>query len=354
MNKKDYDPQPYAEFIIDDIFLFLKQFSYIFDIKYFLYRGHADANWALTSSYDRYKEKNISKWPDPRYFNAQCDSFLFKGELAAINNFRAANKISYDTRHPKLEALSEMQHYGAVTRLLDVSESFGIALFFAIADNYDHEEAAIWAINRNFLNSWPALKPEQFAPPIDRDPNKYFIFNPRAETTLSFGSEFLFESFSYVETSMNEHLCDFAEEIIGNKKVTSPPNKLSYSSVSPGVFPVRPSTFNNRILAQNGFFLFQQSLELSFMDNLLGILSLMLKISKIDFENYVNSADHPKISATDAVKVALNSYLIKFIIPHSIFKDCYSVLSSMNINYASLFPDKVGLAKNSIRKYFSK
>ena len=346
MKKREHIPCAYAEFVIDDIFCFLKQFKYHFEQKSFLYRGQADASWWLKTSYERYKEEKLTTAFDPRYFDGRCDRFLFHGELAAISHYRAANKICYDAKRPKLEALSEMQHYGAPTRLLDVTESFGVALFFAVVENPNHGDAAIWVINKNLLITSFIGNHE----PKSQVTKTYLMFNPRVETTLPFDDEFAIDNFSQVESRSNDLFCDFAEELIGHQTVTYPPKHIPYSTVYPGVFPIRPSVFNDRILAQRGSFLFQQSLEHSFMNNLLSVFN----ISQKDFDEIASCDNHPKISDVNADSLAVTTCFMKFIIPHSIFNDCEQVLSSMNINHESLFPDKFGIAKTAMKKYFAK
>ena len=338
--------QPYAQFFIDDFFLFLKQFHNFWLDDYFYYRGQADAEWGLKSSYDRYKEAFGPSLVIPEYCDSTCDRILFQGELDAINYYQAINDTSHDTRHPKLEALSEMQHYGAATRLLDVTESFGVALFFAIVEN-KKEYAAIWAINKNVLISYFMLT-ELINSPLTKG-EKYYLFNPRDKMKMYFMEKHLLASYSRIETGINEKFCEYAEYIIGNPEVIDPPNH-PYSTVYPGVFAIRPMIFNHRLFAQNGVFLFQQSLEFSFMDNLARTLN---KASASEIEkNVLPVLDTPRISETKYDSTLLNTALVKFIIPKTEFKKCESILKAMNINYKSLFPDKHGRIKTAEKKYF--
>ena len=339
--------QTYAQYRVDSIFNLLEQFRSFVLLDSFFYRGHADANWSLESSYDRYKK--IKGPPPGIHFseNYSCDSTLFQGELAAIKYNLATNDHFSSSRHPKVETLSEMQHYGSSTRLFDVTESLGVALFFAMAGNPGKNDAAIWAINKNVLLRNFMHAEHSFTPPNDRE--NYYFFNPRTKKEVYIDEFDLFRINSYVfEIDHNEQFCDYAEFIIGNNDVINPPDKKFYCTVYPGVFPIRPTIFNNRLHAQNGLFLLQQSLEYSFMNNLLSTLN----ISFSEFEEIVSSSDMLDISKEKHISRLINTALVKFIIPQTEFKFCEIFLKSMNINYKSLFPDKYGIIKSAEKKYF--
>ncbi len=338
--------QVYAQFRIDNIYRFLNRFREFFLEDTFFYRGQANAEWGLESSYDRAKSKNGTVLYDPAYCDNGCDKFLFRGELAAIKYYMATNDSFRNTRHPKIEVLSEMQHYGASTRLLDVTESFGVALFFALVGNDEKKDVAIWAINKRvLLDNYFLAKFKKI--PVKRRKG-YHLFNPHVKEKDIHLEEWVTARFSKNETFLNEQICVFAEELIGNKEVITPPKPFPYSTVCPGVFPVRPMILNNRLLAQNGLFLLQQSLEFPFLNNLLNTLNISLS----KFKKVVSSAVTPNISSKEYDSELLNTALVKFIIPQSEFDSCKSILKSMNINYKSLFPDKYGLIKTAEMKYF--
>jgi hypothetical protein len=106
----------------------------------FIYRGHADSNWMLTSTLDRELEGNV----DPSNYKKVEDFYL--------NLFESKYHIYNDVEHEpksKLGWLSVMQHYGAPTRLLDFTESPYIALYFALEGYAAHmkSDLSIFAIN---------------------------------------------------------------------------------------------------------------------------------------------------------------------------------------------------------------
>ena len=106
----------------------------------YIYRGHSDSSWMLTSTLERELDGNVN----PSSFKKVEDFYL--------NLFESKYHIYNDVEHEpksKLAWLSVMQHYGAPTRLIDFTESPYIALYFALegyAANMK-SDLAIFAIN---------------------------------------------------------------------------------------------------------------------------------------------------------------------------------------------------------------
>lgn len=106
----------------------------------FIYRGHADSNWMLTSTLERELEGGVV-------------ASNFKGiEEYYLNLFESKYHIYNDVEHEpksKLGWLSIMQHYGAPTRLIDFTESPYVALYFALEGYAAHmkSDLSIFAIN---------------------------------------------------------------------------------------------------------------------------------------------------------------------------------------------------------------
>ncbi len=105
----------------------------------FLFRGQANSNWALWSSFDRI-EKNKSKYTQLLdHFKAICNYYNFKEELFAENDNKTIAAFA--------------QHYGLPTRLLDWTLSPYFAAFFAISAIYTSktkiQKCTVWGINQN-------------------------------------------------------------------------------------------------------------------------------------------------------------------------------------------------------------
>lgn len=114
------------------------------------YRGHANSKFYLLASLLRYKN-GIDK------------------EKQLFTDFRKFSDRILKRRESEWETLFEMQHHGVPTRLLDWSETFGIALFFAATYNLSHhpdQDAAIYLLNPLALNKISGIR-EIFVVPRD-------------------------------------------------------------------------------------------------------------------------------------------------------------------------------------------
>ena len=98
-----------------------------------LFRGHADAKWSLIPTAGR---NDIQPIKENRLYN----KFVQRGAhlLPPVNN--------------SWEMLFLMQHHGLPTRLLDWTETFAVALYFALRDIKSGKDAAIWTLDPYALN----------------------------------------------------------------------------------------------------------------------------------------------------------------------------------------------------------
>jgi FRG domain-containing protein len=111
------------------------------------FRGHADATWPLSPGL--YRMTGASGIGADYYSEAQLlESFKLRAPR-------------YLERPPQSdwEWLFIMQHYGLPTRLLDWTESALVALYFAVRDNDETRDAAVWVtnpwwINRQVFGKW--------------------------------------------------------------------------------------------------------------------------------------------------------------------------------------------------------
>ena len=116
-------------------------------INYYAFRGHADNSWKIKATLDRIRpdleNSDISSW----YRSAEIHTI--KRYYSAVNIF----KEKIDNYNNIIEELAIMQHYGAATRLLDITLSSFVATYFALADiKYLEKVKCIWAFPYNKIN----------------------------------------------------------------------------------------------------------------------------------------------------------------------------------------------------------
>ncbi len=99
------------------------------------YRGHRVALWPLHSSLYRNKRARANESQMYHDFQIRAGKLIERGRTS-------------------WEILAEMQHHGIPTRLLDLSGSFGVALFFALwkTKGKRASDACIWMVDPYKLN----------------------------------------------------------------------------------------------------------------------------------------------------------------------------------------------------------
>jgi len=120
------------------------------------YRGHPNSRFYLLASLLRFKN-GIDK------------------EKQLFANFKKFSDRILKRRDSDWETLFEMQHFGVPTRLLDWSETFGVALFFAATYNQSHhpdQDAALYLLDPLALNGLSGVG-EVFRVPQDESKFNY-------------------------------------------------------------------------------------------------------------------------------------------------------------------------------------
>ena len=114
-----------------------------------IFRGHGSPDWKLETTLERESKR--------------CNVDPINNEKAIWFEFRR-HAHSYLSRLPEptdtIEWLALMQHYGAPTRLLDFTQSFWIAVFFAF--EAATADCAVVALNPSSLaanDQWPDYNP---------------------------------------------------------------------------------------------------------------------------------------------------------------------------------------------------
>jgi hypothetical protein len=106
------------------------------------FRGHADCTWALLPTLLRHAKKMGFSDLDLRSLEADL-FFEFQSRARDLHN----NALS------DWEILQFMRHHGVATRLLDWTEVFGVALYFATHNVPEGATPCIWLFNPYALNA---------------------------------------------------------------------------------------------------------------------------------------------------------------------------------------------------------
>jgi hypothetical protein len=241
----------------------------------YVFRGQSDEKMELKSTFEKEVEKVGLNPKDYRNL-----------EKTIITEFkrRAHHYLSIlPDKSAELEWVALMRHYGCPTRLVDLTRSFLVALFFSVEKAVS--DSAIWAISRTFYEG---------SSPIEGCLNS-----------------------TYVEDKENK----------ANEILTKQTEKESDATdEEPGVIFVEPHKMNERISNQLGLFLFQKRLDLSFEEN------LCAPFKKKSFKEL------EAINGTPAI--------IKIIIPYDFHEVINYLLLTMNITAATLFPGLDGFARS--------
>ncbi|WP_205503113.1 FRG domain-containing protein [Rufibacter psychrotolerans] len=242
-----------------------------------VFRGQGDYSWKLSTSLER----SASRSGYDTRATAEIEKVL-------LEKFRK-RASSYLSRVPNnsrlLEWFSLIQHFGGPSRLLDLSHSFYVAIFFAVESTTT--DAAVYCLNRKL---------------IDRK-------GKEAEYRLGADSKFKFGTSAF---------CDHA---------------ITEGRLSPLVIIAEPDSYNERLAAQQGLFAVPFEIAQTFEYN----LSLTL---------YPLRKDLPKVKAIREFSDIDDCALLKVRIPKSIHKEIRKDLSLMNITAATLYPGLDGFARS--------
>jgi FRG domain len=116
------------------------------------FRGHRSVEWALTSRLHRYVLDAFRAFGQPIPENDKVD-LLRNEEKSLYRMFRErATSLMDPVSSSPWATLFAMQHYGWPTRLLDWTESFACALYFANRGRKEGEDAAVFLMAPEGLN----------------------------------------------------------------------------------------------------------------------------------------------------------------------------------------------------------
>jgi hypothetical protein len=202
-----------------------------------------------------------------------------------------------------LEWLALMRHHGSPSRLLDFSKSPYVAAFFATAEAGRNDAVAIWAIDARALKrrSAQVLSRELCIDYVEigkrclADPT-FPLTEPKTFSSLIGG--------------------------LGPKALVA-----RMGPIPRAVFAIEPHSMNERMLLQQGLFLFPTSLECSFHESLQSVLALPSEGAGAD------------PSRTERV-------FYKLVLQPSAHPHVLRELHRMGLNYATLTPGLDGLGRS--------
>jgi hypothetical protein len=183
--------------------------------------------------------------------------------------------------------LGILQHYGGVTRLLDFTKSFYVALYFAMEPHIGSPHRVVWAIDQSFCQLRLAMLLQQM-----------FKLPPRTAFEVPLAMQAQMVSKLVLGTSAYTVGVDFQEFT--------------------GVFPVDPWKPDPRQVAQQALFFCVADLGLSFMENLTNL----------------------------GLHTASATMLHKLLIPVDLRIEALEQLRLANVSAATLFPGLDGIARS--------
>lgn len=205
-----------------------------------------------------------------------------------------------------------MQHYGACTRLVDATESIYVALFMATQNSFSNSDAAIWAINKNILNS-----------------KKYILYRNNVDRKAPSISLSAAEAYAY----------NYANSFIGSI--------YNRGECPQQIIAIKPKMSNERLSIQQGLFLMPTDISVPFKYNLnnylpgVGFNRTDNSFNPMEFSKFVEySHDNRNKAHND------NILMFKITIPRALKLGITKLLSQMNISSETLFPGLSGLSQS--------
>jgi len=251
-----------------------------------VFRGQENASWALSTRIER----DAARYDCTSYFIPNRERIILREFQRRAHHFEP----KLPDLSNSVEWLSFLQHHGGSTRLLDFTDSFYVAAFFAMETSI--VDSAIWAVNINKL------------------------LKSRKVTGLNV------ESLRY--RAMVEH-----HKAIANRCIEATEHGEDL------VLVIDPLLQHERLWIQQGSFLFPCNRESSFEKNLCATFGL-------DFESLV-SGNATKIDVTALENLDFSAVsILKIIIPKTSHPKALYDLRDMNMTPGTLFPGLDGFARS--------
>lgn len=301
-----------------------------------IYRGQSDAEWQLTSSFQR----QAKGYP---HSIRNHERSLRGKEQAAISSFKA-KAWQYVDNHEMthLEWLMLMRHHGVPTRLVDFTDSPTIALYFALEDD-PKGNFAIWALNRDAMED--AYTRSLVGTKIPGMEELFSKYGNNANTVLHDANPtdpIVLKALSHLDNlslsgATVEMRNDFNRRLADAILSTPLDREPSFPSDVGAIwfYPEKPTP---RMKAQQGLFLMPLYIGQPFEDSLCNSLNIVTPVKMDNVPTFKVSEIH-KCSSEMAC-----THLIKFVFPQELLPAVRDVLLLSNCSRDNLYPDIDGVA----------
>lgn len=278
-----------------------------------LFRGQCNARWPLATSLERVcKERQC---PEPT---------MHQMEEEALNSFKrqAFHHLQHiPAENDNLEWLAMIQHHGGPTRLLDCTRSFYAAAFFAAESG--GSDAVIWSFNQEHLDRkmMASMGKDSLchhAPTVRRVAHQLANLSIRPTMTKA----------------------DLEEEKYWAEHMPDDCRPLPVDQAAP-VLAVKPWRLNQRMIIQQGWFLFPTRVEDPFEKALCRIMGL--QDERLPQKQNVAKPDELRGRLRESEPGVA---LLKVILPRGMHDEILRDLARMNISAATLFPGLDGFARS--------
>lgn len=260
-----------------------------------LFRGHDDADCPLQTTLDRYGGTR----------KRQAEDFLLREFRRRMHQYLPSGSIPKSN----LVTLALMQHYGVPTRLLDVTRSPYVALYFAVRDALKDADAAVWAFNCTNIRTSSLKRVFRKDPALGKQIGRFY--DPRA----SFTRQELFAKWFMPDVSQSD---------------LQSPESLRHHDI---ILDLEPFTMNPRLTVQQGLFLVSGSPSKTFDETLVDLLQ--------EIESQIGETGGREPS------------VVKIVIPGKLRRPLMRHLEKMNITAATLFGGLEGFATSLREKLTS-
>jgi len=135
-----------------------------------LYRGEGNWDQELQTSLE--KDAAQYRVPLSRLYHAK----IKKGLIRRFKRENSRHAVHVPEQDDHVGWLSIMQHHGAPTRLLDITYSIYVALYFALWTYRPNGAAGLWCINYDWLSdAWDEVAPDGYHQEYDRDTSGRYL-----------------------------------------------------------------------------------------------------------------------------------------------------------------------------------